>query len=490
MDKFLENILQIPSETLHVEFKRLAGERVIEKTVETITAFANTEGGLVILGVDDPEKTKLKDLDRIFGIEENLALFDEIGRNVQKIVPPLSDIWPPKKIPVAKIGKTIAIIDIPKAEQSFHAINNHVFVRLEKGNKRLTPQEIVKFSYAKGFEHADRELVDIGFELLETTFYKTWKEHRRIDTGKIEQVLSNIGLARKNNEGKLLPTRAAVMLFCEYPTNLMDTKCCVRVFQYEGTIEKIGETPNLVGTPKTIDGPIIRLIKEAHEYVLTLLRAGIRIQSGFINKYQIPERAIKEAITNAVIHRDYFIKRDIEVRIFEDRVEIENPGLFPHNITRYNIGLVRADGYRNDLLVKHLREFPAAPNFDQNEGVRAMRSEMHTQNLYPPIFLTYPLYQDAVKIVLFNEIVATEWDKVQQYLSENKFINNQKARELTGISDKDTISKQFKRWVKQGLLLRIDHPSGSKKLIKYKLATSPEVGQQQGLFASVPANKS
>ena len=189
------------------------------------------------------------------------------------------------------------------------------------------------------------------------------------------------------------------------------------------------------------------------------------------------------------IHRDYFINRDIEIRIFEDRVEIENPGLFPCNITRYNIGLVRADGYRNDLLVKHLREFPAAPNFDQNEGVRAMRSEMLAQNLYPPIFLTYPIYQDAVKTVLFNEIVATEWDKVQQYLSENKFINNQQARELTGISDKDTISKQFKRWVKQGLLLRIDHPSGSKKLIKYKLATSPEVGQQQGLFASGLANK-
>jgi ATP-dependent DNA helicase RecG len=56
-----------------------------------------------------------------------------------------------------------------------------------------------------------------------------------------------------------------------------------------------------------------------------LLRSGIKIPSGFTTKYLIPERAIKEAITNAVIHRDYYIKRDIELRIFEDRVEIESP---------------------------------------------------------------------------------------------------------------------------------------------------------------------
>lgn len=324
---------------------------------------------------------------------------------------------------------------------------------------------------------------------LEDWGYKIWKEYREIKEKDIVKVLFNVGLARKDDSRSLRPTRAAVMLFCDHPTNLMETKCCLRVFQYEGAVEKIGKVPNLVSIPKTIEGPIIKLIKEAHGYVLTLLRAGIRIKSGFVTQYRIPERAIKEAITNAVIHRDYHIKRDIEVRIFEDRVEIDNPGLFPYNITKYNIGYVRADGYRNDLLVKHLREFPEAPNFDQNEGVRAMRAEMHAENLYPPIYLTYPLYQDSVKTVLLNEIVATEWDKVEQYFSKSKFINNQKARELTGIGDKDTISKLFKKWVNQGLLVRIDHPSGAKKLTKYKLATSPEVGERQGLFASRTANK-
>lgn len=474
----VEDILNIPAETLTIEFKRLAGENVVGKCVESIVAFANTEGGFLVLGIDDPEKTKLKGFDRVFGIEENLENFDAIGRELQKVAPPLAGIWPPAKLTVPEVGRTIGFLTVPKAEQHFHAFNNRVYVRQEKGNKPpLSPQEIVKLSYAKGFEFADRELVDVDFELLETPAYKIWKERRGIDTDKIDQALFNIGLARKNDAGKTLPTRAAVLLFAEHPTYLMETKCAIRVFQYEGTIEKFAEVPNLLSTPKTIEGPAIQMIKEAHEYVLTLLRAGVRLKSGFVNQYQIPERAITEAITNAVIHRDYFIKHDIEVRIFEDRVEIENPGLFPCNITRFNIGLVRADGYRNDLFVKHLREFPAAPNFDQNEGVRAMRAEMRAQNLYPPIYLTYPFYQDSVKVVLFNEIATTEWDKVQHHFSENKFINNEVGRLLTGITNPDKMSKLFKKWVKQGLLIRIDSPSKSTKDVKYKLADTPEVGR-------------
>ena len=166
-----------------------------------------------------------------------------------------------------------------------------------------------------------------------------------------------------------MPTRAAVLLFAEFPNDLLDTKCAIRVFQYEGNLETIKETLNLSGTPKNIVGPVIKQIRDAHDYVLTLLQSGIRVSSGFVTTYQIPERAVKEAITNAVIHRDYYTKRDIEIKIFEDRFEIESPGLLPFNITPSNIGIERAHGYRNDLLVKHLREFPDPPNLDQNEGV-------------------------------------------------------------------------------------------------------------------------
>ena len=388
--ELVQSILTIPAESQTVEFKRLNGPKIVSKVTETIVAMANTDGGTIVLGVSDPEDTSIKSYDKIFGIEENADNFDAIGREIQRIIPPLASIWPPMKLTVSEVGKTIALIFIPKATETFHSIDNHVWVRLEKSNKLLTPQEVVKFSYAKGFEKADKELVDVDFTLLNTDEFKQWKENRKIKDTDIKIVLEKTGLARKNKEGTLLPTRAAVLLFAEFPNDLMETKCTIRIFQYTGTIEMIRETPNLISTPKNINGPIVKQMKEAHEYVLTLLRNGITIPSGFTTQYQIPERAVKEAITNAVIHRDYYIKRDIEIKIFEDRLEVESPGLFPYNITRANIGLVRAEGYRNDLLVKHLREFPSPPNLDQNEGARAMRAEMKAQNLYPPIFWTYP----------------------------------------------------------------------------------------------------
>jgi ATP-dependent DNA helicase RecG len=474
----IEEILGIPAENQTIEFKRVDGSKnSVGKIVESVVAMTNTEGGVLVLGVEDPEKTKLKGLKRVLGIEENIENFDAIGREVRRIIPPLGSIWPPDKLEVSEIGKHIALLHVPKSTDCFRSIDNHVWVRLEKGIKQLTPQEVIRFSYAKGFEKADRELVDVDFRLLESRQYQDWKAKRSVSGSKIREVLEKTGLAKKNKSGKLLPTRAAVLLFADYPSELMDTKAAVRIFQYTGNIETIGETPNYIGTPKTIGGPIVEQIKKAHEYVLTLLRSGVRIPSGFLTEYQIPERAVKEAITNAIIHRDYYLKRDVEIKIFEDRVEIQSPGLLPYNITAANIGLVRADSWRNDLLVKHLREFPAPPNLDQNEGVRAMRSEMKAQNLYPPIFWTYPNLQDSVRVILFNEKIATEWQKVSKYLDKNKYITNEKARFVTGIVQRDKMSQMLKNWVRQGLLLQIVPSSGYVRATKYRLTSGRDINK-------------
>ena len=472
---WLKNILEIPAETQTIEFKRLSEDKVVTKVVETAVGMTNTDGGVIILGVDDPEKTKLKGFDRIYGIDENIQIYDALGRELQRITPPLSGLWPPTLLDVPDSNKRVALLFIPKSIDSFRSVNNHVYVRGEKGNRQLTAHEVVKFAYAKGFERADKGLVNIDFKLLKTPYFEEWKEARRVNGSPIEMVLEKTGLARKDAHGKLLPTLAAVLLFAEYPNELTETKCAIRVFQYTGSIENIGETPNLIGVPKTIQGPLIKQIKDAHEYVLTLLRSGIRIPSGFKTMYQIPERAVKEAITNAVIHRDYHMKRDIEVKIYEDRVEVDSPGLLPYNITRTNIGWVRAEGYRNDLLVKHLREFPSPPNLDQNEGVRAMRSEMSSRNLYPPIFLTYPIYQDSVRVVLLNEYRPSEWEKISSHLKENKYITNEEARKITGVVQRDKMAKMLKGWANQGLLIQIVPPSGYFKGTKYKLPDSPEV---------------
>lgn len=73
--------------------------------------------------------------------------------------------------------------------------------------------------------------------------------------------------------------------------------------------------------------------------------------------HRYPERVLKEAITNAVIHRDYRLNKDIVIRIFDNRVEVESPGVFPGNIRPATIAR-SGSRPRNSLIATHLREFP------------------------------------------------------------------------------------------------------------------------------------
>jgi predicted HTH transcriptional regulator len=231
----IKTILNIPEESQEIEFKRLGEDAIVKKTVETVVAMANTFGGTVILGIDDPEKTTLKDSERIFGIDENKDLYDAIGRELTKVVPPISGVWPPDILQDSVTNKGIALLRVTKATDGFHSVNNDVFVRALKSNRRLNVHEITQFAYAKGFKKADCELVEVDFKLLETKTFTDWKSTRGLK-GDIGEVLEKTGLARKNQDGILKPTGAAVLLFAEFTTNLLETKCAIRILQYKGTI--------------------------------------------------------------------------------------------------------------------------------------------------------------------------------------------------------------------------------------------------------------
>ena len=81
-----------------------------------------------------------------------------------------------------------------------------------------------------------------------------------------------------------------------------------------------------------------------------------------------------------------------------------------------------------------------------------MRSEMLSNKLYPPIFLTYPLLQDSVRVVLFNESTPSDWDKVVHYLKNNPFIDNEIARNVTKTTQLTKMSEKLKSWTKNDFL--------------------------------------
>jgi ATP-dependent DNA helicase RecG len=207
--------------------------------------------------------------------------------------------------------------------------------------------------------------------------------------------------------------------------------------------------------PRTLRGPLIRLIDETVRVLLDELSAGVELaSSGFKAHHRYPERVVKEAVVNAVIHRDYRLNRDILIRIFDDRLEVDNPGVFPGKITAATIAKAGSKA-RNPLIAKTLRDFPLPPNFDLNEGVPMMFAEMASAHLYPPQYRqNTEISTESVTVTLLNLERPTVWDEVSDWIDRNGALANADLCRIAGV---DTLksSKMLKAWVEQGVLVQL-----------------------------------
>jgi len=272
-----------------------------------------------------------------------------------------------------------------------------------------------------------------------------------------EQLL-RIGLADKVGEKgaeQVLPRRAAVLLFAEEPGSLLAAfggRADLRLMVYSGKEMGTAALPNLRKPPKTIRGPLIEQIDLAVKAVLDELAQGLTLaSSGFKTRHQYPERVVKEAIVNAVIHRDYRLNRDIMVRVFDDRIVVESPGLLPGAITSANIQYARSKA-RNPLIASNLREFAVPPNIDDGEGVRMMFGEMAAAQLYPPQYRqNTEAAVETLSLTLFNEDRPAVWVEVNDWIERNGPIANADVCRIAAV---DTLkaSKMLRGWVERGLL--------------------------------------
>ena len=468
------------------ECKRLIGEK-LTRALESVVAFANTEGGILVLGLEDEDKATGRD--RVYGIQESLSAVDELQRLIDSRITPLLD-----KPAFMEIGCTLrdgsrgslVVVRVEKSETIHSIVLNGTWQRLNKGNKELVAEEIAKLSLERGSLTAEGRPADVDFQLLQTQFWQMFASARRL-TRPLPEALQHIGLAKKNAEGLLQPTWAAVLLFSEEPSGLLRTKASIRIFHYKAEKVDYSATPNLVKPPKTISGPLIAQIADAYRVVLDELASGVQMGPlGFEIVQKYPTRVIKEAITNAVIHRDYSIPTDIQIRIFSDRIEISSPGMLPGRVTVRNIQSLGSFS-RNPLIVSNLREFPDPPNLDAGEGVRMMFQTMNTAGLYPPLYFTRTTTaRDEVLVVLLNENRPSTWDQVSVYLEKNRTIGNAEVRRIMKSGDTLSASKLLKRWVERGLL-QIENPTEGKRVRRYELAEVETSGQ---LFSLVQGKQS
>lgn len=424
--------------------------------METVIAFANSDGGYIVVGLEDPAKAVGEK--RLLGISENADNVSDFLKLIDKEIEPPLILWGKFELDITNAQgqpDKLLVLNIKKSNDVHSLKRGDTFVRKGRQNVKIGSTEIMRLKYEKGAIKFESEKSGItSLEGLDQDLLVQYKKDTS-STGLDDwQFLKDNGLAVGDN-GKYELTKAGVLLFGKNPSVMLTSKCGIKVSHYYGTKPTYTGKPNFVTRPFTIEGPLLKQIEQAIEYFRGIVKSSPPKLSGasFNPTFLIPEWAFQEAITNAIIHRNYFVQDDIQMRFFDDRVDVESPGTYPGHITVENI---RAERFaRNPLILRTLNRFQTAPNLDIGEGVDRMFKVMREKNLYEPLYFPPTIRPNTVLLILLNLHKIEYWDMVSKYLDENYRITNQIAREITGIHDILKTSRLLHGWVEKGLLEKI-----------------------------------
>lgn len=453
-DQKIIQILLDTQEWQTFECKRAAVQPY--KLLETVVAFANTDGGFIAVGLEDPAKANRNS--RLIGISENTDNVSEFLKLIEKEIDPPIRLWSKFELEITNTKKKkdkLLAVNIKKSNDVHSLKKGDTFVRRGNQNIKIGSTEIIRLKYEKGAVKFEDEPSGITLlETLDADLLTQYKKETNSESQDDWQFLKDNGLAIKRDR-KFELTKAGVLLFDRNPSVELRSKCSIKITHYYGTKPTYSGEPNFVRRPFTIEGPLLYQIKQSLGYFTEAVKNSSPKLSGGVFKpsLMIPDWAFQEAVTNAVIHRNYFVENDIQIRFFDDRVEVESPGTYPGHIT---VGNIRSERFsRNPIILRTLNRFQSAPNLDIGEGVDRMFKVMKESNLYEPLYFPPSVRPNSVLLFLFNLQKVEYWDTVSKFIDENYRINNNEARRITGINDTLKMSRLLKTWVLKGLLEKV-----------------------------------
>lgn len=312
-------------------------EKIDESFGKTICAYANTDGGKIIIGITKKGKvvgTTQKEEEKATNIMENCK-------------PPVrfSSKWEKME------GKDVLVVEIPKSSKT-HTWKGIAYKRSGSSSMPMDVNEIVELIRKRGDIRFDEEICK-GASLEEIDpekvrwFLRTAKVKRDYpidDSTPSEDVLMHLNLSQ--NE-KL--TNAAVLLFGKNPQRFhlqAETKC----IHFHGT-----EIEKPFGNYHIYKGNIFDQVDNALGFVLDRLKRPVIPEAGKATTkrpYEIPEFVVREAIVNAVAHRDYYSTGGVQIMVFSDRIEIWNPGELPPQLTLESLRKSHPSIPRNSLIAE------------------------------------------------------------------------------------------------------------------------------------------
>ena len=317
-------------ESINIEYK-VEMPKKSEKYMKTVVAFANGRGGRIVFGVDD--KTL-----NIVGMNP-----DTIFQTMDSITNAISDSCEPKIYPDVTLqsidDKTIIVVEIHPGPMRPYYIKNKglvdgTYVRVA-GTSRHAEGYMLKELILEGqnryfdnepceyLEINEDDIKDLCDKIKKIAIENTWNDDEK---AAIRDVTKNIlitwGILKEDN-GKIIPTNAYALL-----TGKMQIQPTIQCAVFKG------KTRAYFVDRREFSGPIQDQVQLAFQYVLEKINMGMQIKGIYRQDvYELPINSVRELIANAVAHRNYLEPGNIQVAIFDDRLEVTSPGMLLNTVS-------------------------------------------------------------------------------------------------------------------------------------------------------------
>jgi ATP-dependent DNA helicase RecG len=359
-----------------VEFKVSPDKSLAQE----VCAFANASGGRIFIGISDDGK--------VIGTDTSNASRARIQDTVNQIEP---------RLPVnITVHENIIIINVPQGKDKPYSCSRGFFMRSGPNSQKLERNDIIEFFQSEGQIRYD-SIVQDNLAVDDNFDEKAYKEFLQMaDISEViprNAILKNLGCI-EILDGKAVYTNAGALFFRNNSEDMVYQHATVVCGLYKGTdkayILDVKEFSN--GIVSNIDEAVLFLKRHLN---LSYDINGIRRK----NILEIPESALRESVINAVCHRNYFEKgARVMVEIFDDRVEITNPGGLPKGITPENFGTLSIA--RNPVIASMLHRVNYIERM--GTGIVRIRDAMAASGLPEPVFKPEGFFKVILKRNIYD----------------------------------------------------------------------------------------
>ena len=419
-------------------FAELKGLEVsTKKLANTVSAFANSTGGELYVGIGETEVLGTK-IRTWHGFEDQEAANGHL-QSLETLFPLGAEYSYEFLLCPGSTGPVLHIT-VQRTPQIARTHDKKVYIRRGAQNIPVKGTEALRrLELDKGISSFESNPVNADMTVL-TQSEKLADFIKHVVPMQTPATFVKKQSLLRNNK----PIVSGVLLFAEEPQALLP-KSGVKLFRY-----KTSGLPNrdtLAGEPESIEGTAYEVIYETVKKTIAMVTGIQKLGPKGFEPVVYPQKTLHEIVTNAVLHRDYSIATNVQIRVFENRIEIESPGRLPGHVTTRNI--LKTQFSRNGVLVRLIHKFPDPPNKDVGEGLNTAVDEMKKLRLKPPIIRET---ETSVIVDIRHDKLASPEESVMDYLANHHEITNSTARQLTGIASENTMKNVFLRLAKRNLI--------------------------------------